>query len=169
LPCTVCSEFPCSGSGPCSEPPRQDGLDLLNQDTRERLELWRVGCRHLGLVVDVIETGRTEARQAWLYGRGRLDVPYARRGLIVTHVSPRTADGEPNPKARHLLIDGQCAAWDFLITHQRNDAGTIVALPDLWKRGPNAWGVAGSIAVGLGLVWGGEWSFFDLGHIQGDR
>lgn len=127
------------------EPLRISSLDDLRIDMRGLVIQWREALAQMGIAIRVLETRRSPERQEWLFASGR-----TRPGPIVTHVSGH------NPRARHVAEPGQATALDFCF------AGA-----DPWH-GP--WELCGQawehIAAQQHGVWGGRWTFKDLGHIE---
>lgn len=124
-----------------AEPPRQNDLKLLLPQLQAKAKVWQATCYLKGLpMVIFLETGRTQARQDWLYNQGR---KWPGKIVTWTRDSPH--------------IHGR--AFDFAVLHKD---GTVD-----WDN-KEAYERAGRIAEELGLQWGekpGDGDK-DLGHIQ---
>lgn len=109
----------------------------LDARFREILERALAEAREAGLDPVVIETYRSQARQDWLFAQGRTRPgPIVTRARVSKHTSRLAADVCPRVNGR--------------IEWNRRD------LFDAWGR----------IAKAHGLVWGGDFSFYDGAHVQ---
>ena len=88
----------------------------------------------------VVETLRTDARQAYLHGFGRA---YDDGRGIVTH--------------SETALD----TW-----HHYGLAADLVHKQSRWGAPASWWQTLGTAARAQGLVWGGDWTFRDYPHIQ---
>ena len=88
----------------------------------------------------VVETLRTDARQAYLHGFGR---EYDDGRGIVTH--------------SETALD----TW-----HHYGLAADLVHTVSRWGAPASWWQTLGTAARAQGLVWGGDWTFRDYPHIQ---
>jgi peptidoglycan LD-endopeptidase CwlK len=129
--------------------PVQRGLDDLAPGFRDRLHAVVATMRAHGESPLVVETLRTDARQAFLHGFGRL---YDDGRGVVTH--SRDAD----------------ETW-----HGFGLAADLVCATDYWDARPVFWAVLGEAAAVHGLTWGGDWNgngrsdderFLDRPHVQ---
>lgn len=83
-----------------TEPPQVRELSALDARFRPKVEQLLRDAETIGIPLKVVETRRTQERQAWLYGQGRPGytfngVRYGRIGMIVTKAKPG--------KSRHEL------------------------------------------------------------------
>ena len=97
--------------------------------------------RRLGYNPVIFEAGRTQRRQAWLYGQGRPSFPGGREGEIVTWT---LQSNHPEKPARALDIIDQKTKWSD---------------PDFFSN-------LGTVAKAVGLGWGGDWTVRDLPHVE---
>lgn len=133
------------------EVPLDASLTLLAPRFRAALLATVDGMRAEGFGPRIIETLRTQERQAFLYGFGRR---YDDGRGIVTH--SRDAD----------------ESWHFY-----GLAADIVCRFELWGATPAFWSALGKHAVLHGLTWGGDWNgngraderFIDRPHVQWGR
>lgn len=143
-------------------------LNHLHPAFRAPFEGWLAAVRAAGLAVLVIETFRTPERQAYLYGQGRTNVPYARSGAQVTwtldslHRYGLAADVCP--------VVGGVLSWnitDYQRMHRvapperfglelvRNQQGQIVEWPHLQLAGGQA--TATRLGIRRDVVVGSVW------------
>ena len=134
---------------PPAEVPVQSDMALLAPFFREAVERVVEDMKAWGYTPQVFETMRTNERQAFLHGFGRL---YDDGRGVVTH--SQTADD----------------TW-----HGYGLAVDIICARRKWAVGPHFWNVLGTSARRHGLVWGGDWNsdwsisdekFSDRPHIQ---
>lgn len=97
--------------------------------------------RRLGYDPVIFEAGRTQRRQAWLYGQGRPDFPGGRAGNVVTWT---LQSNHPEKPARALDVIDRSSGWSD---------------PDFFSN-------LGTVAKAAGLEWGGDWSVRDLPHVE---
>lgn len=97
--------------------------------------------RRLGYSPIIFEAGRTQRRQAWLYGQGRPDFPGGRPGAVVTWT---LKSNHPEMPARAIDVIDSKTGWE--------DADFFSSL--------------GVLALRNGLKWGGSWTTRDLPHIE---
>lgn len=143
-----------------SEPRRISAVEELTPELRRRVVLWlnacEAACEVLKIGPVIIETRRTLERQRWLWLSGRPGEPGGRPGPILTN-----ALGD---RSKHVAGPGEGLALDFMWSRppglSAQDYGAWV-----WSDQP-PWALAGAIGEALGLVWGGRWRSFDLGHLE---
>jgi len=88
-------------SKPISEPDRDRDLRNLDPIFREKLIAVLAEMEALGTPFKLSEGFRTEKRQAWLFGQGRMSAPFGREGPKVTNangitkLSNHQGTGEP--------------------------------------------------------------------------
>ena len=97
--------------------------------------------QRLGYNPQIFEGGRTQRRQAWLYGQGRPEFPGGRSGEKVTWT---LHSNHPERPARALDVIDADTGW--------SDRDFFSAL--------------GVLAVRYGLKWGGNWEKRDYPHIE---
>lgn len=122
-------------------------LDVVHPDLKMKVEKILSAMEALGFPMMVTDTLRTTEEQAALYAQGR-----TKPGKIVTNT-----DGVKHKSNHQSHEDGFGHAVDccFLVDGQAN-----------WDE-KNPWKVYGTMAVALGLVWGGNWiSPVDKPHVQ---
>ena len=97
--------------------------------------------KRLGYSPVIFEAGRTQRRQAWLYGQGRPDFPGGREGDPVTWT---LSSNHPELPARALDVIDSKTGWSD----------------------PDFFSALGVLALRNGLKWGGNWTTRDLPHIE---
>ena len=123
-------------------------LTGVHPDLVLKVEQLLVVLRILGLPMIVTAGVRTEAEQAALYAQGR-----TAPGKIVTN-----ADGVTNRSNHQVKADGYGHAVDCAF---RDAAGQPTWDPSY------PWRLYGTLAMQLGLKWGGAWSAItDLPHVE---
>jgi hypothetical protein len=116
--------------------------DDLEPDFRARLETVLSAMTARGLDPKVFEAGRTQRRQAYLWGQGRLDFPtYGREGSQVTWTLTSNHGAYP---ARAVDVISKSKGW--------SDQSFFTAL--------------GEEAGKAGLTWGGNWKARDYPHVE---
>lgn len=111
---------------------------------RRAVELTVRDVRAAGFRIRIFETIRTDERQRFLHGFGRL---YDDGRGIVTHSMTARKTWHYYGLAADLVEDDETP----------------------WKAPPEFWNTYGRIAERHGLTWGGRWQFLDLPHCQWGR
>lgn len=116
--------------------------DDLDPDFRAKLDTVIAGMTARGLDPKVYEGGRTQRRQAYLWGQGRPDFPvYGREGSQVTWTLTSNHGAYP---ARAVDVISKSKGW--------SDQSFFTAL--------------GEEAGKAGLTWGGNWKSRDYPHLE---
>lgn len=128
-------------SPPPMEPPVETDLEPLAPLFRAKVEELLARMRAKGHDPIIAESLRSNARQLYLYGFGRL---YDDGRGVVTH----SRDGDETWHHFGLAVD-------------------IISESQEWDAPPRFWSDLGANAVALALSWGGGWTTFkDRPHVQ---
>lgn len=130
-----------------TEPKQIRDIDKLHWKVRRILKKLIANCKEIGLDIVIIETVRSDERQAYLYKLGReIDIENG----IVTNVKIPTFHNERVGLAFDIapLVNGK--------------------IP--WNGYTNLWNLMGQEGKKLGLTWGGDWKkIVDKPHFQLDE
>lgn len=129
------------------EPKQIRDINKLHWKVRRLVNKLIENCRNLGLELVIIETVRSNERQAYLYELGRtIDI----KNGIVTNVKIPTFHNE--------------------IVGLAFDIAPLVNGSIPWNGHSNLWNLMGQEGKKLGLTWGGDWkSIVDKPHFQLDE
>lgn len=115
----------------------------LDPTFRGKLEATFDTMRALGHDPKVFEGARSQHRQAWLYGQGRLDFPvYGRTGAKVTYI----LDASNHGRSPVTSVD-------------------VISASQGWKN-QAFFDALGPAAKAQGLRWGGDWKMRDYPHLE---
>lgn len=129
---------------------------LLAPKVRDAVEGVLREMQDRGFTAKIFETLRTPERQWYLYGKGRTAEQCLEMNVPPQYAWPTCPDGQVTKSPAAIKSwHGYGLACDIV----ENDATP-------WLASQAFWNTLGASAKRHGLVWGGNWKFLDLPHVQ---
>lgn len=142
-------------------------LSVLNPQFKEKLDLV---LNELPFPYVILCTDRSAVEQAKLWRRGRSIQKIKNKAKWLEKFDPRLSEILMNvgPQYGNRILTKAGPGESYHNYHKATDVAPLICGKIPWSGAHAEWSEIGRLCLKYGLVWGGNWSFKDLSHIQSE-